>query len=70
MNTRAGGSGALSSAPWVAWLQRLVHHKITEHLTLNSMTRNEVQLKFIQLYSPLSNIASRIGVVEHGSQWV
>jgi hypothetical protein len=33
------------------------------------MARNEVQLKLSQLYNPLSDIASRIGVVKHDSQW-
>jgi hypothetical protein len=56
--------------PWEAWWRRSVCYKISEHLTLNCMTRNEVQLKLSQLCSPLSDIASHIGVVEHDPQWV
>jgi hypothetical protein len=54
-------------AHWVAWWQRPICHKISEHLTLNRMTRNKVQLKLSQLCSPHSDIASRIRVMEHDS---
>jgi hypothetical protein len=53
--------------PRVAWWRRPIRHKISERLTLNRMVRNEVQLKLSQLYIPLSDIASRIRVVEDGS---
>jgi hypothetical protein len=56
--------------PWVAQWWRPIRYKISEHLTLNRMARNKIQLNLSQLCSPLSDIASRIGVVEHGSQWV
>jgi hypothetical protein len=56
--------------PWVAWWWRPIRQKISEHLTLNRLARNEAQLKLSQLWSPLSDIASHIEVVEHDSQWV
>jgi hypothetical protein len=62
VNAEAGGFDTLLSGPWVAWWRRPIRHKISEHLTLNRMMCNEVQLKLSQLYSPLSNIASCIGL--------
>jgi hypothetical protein len=56
--------------PWVAWWWRPVGDEFGQHLALDRVARYEVQLKFSQLCSSLSNVANRVMVVEHTSQWI
>jgi hypothetical protein len=54
--------------PWVSRWRCLVCHKVTQCLTLNRMTWQEIQLELDQLYYPLINVSSCIGIVEHDLQ--
>jgi hypothetical protein len=57
-------------APWVSWWWCPVHHEISKHITLDRMARDKVWLELNQLYNQLSDVTSRVGVVEHNSQQV
>jgi hypothetical protein len=71
MKTEAPGSDSLTSGPpWVACWRGPFDYEVGQHLALDRLASCKIQLKLSQLRCPFSDIASRIRVVEYGSQWV